>query len=1232
MKKIWGLMALLLFSGVTARAVTWSFDWGEAGHESEWAAVSNAMEQLEDTYNTYTTYNIHFNTIYSSGIPTAQSDYNGQIGFGGIINYRVAMHESSHYLGTGTIYEWTSMNHYRTAASGRAWNGTYAMNLRRAFDGPSERMGGDGMHYWPYGANYDSEGVDAPRMLGIIGAYRRDMGLDDQTIGIASGTYRLRNRVSTLTLDSLGVAVESSQVSQNDTTTADDNQLWVVTLQEGTPYFTIENVGNGLCLDSLTGTNGAAVGMTTLSTSPTDSQLWTLEPTDSFFFKIVNKANGRGLDTFGEAAAGSGLRQYDAAGNGSWNMQWTFKHPYAQTVPEAGVVSQGRPARCSSVDGAYYAEKGNNGVSENFDCSDRWTASGGSYPQWWHVDLGVEQPVTQVEVDWFPGGVFQYEVQVSSDGSSWTTVKDRTGNAQGGTTVDTLTDVFARYVRINITGTSGGGWAAFMECRVYNESEGSQLLSMNRPSTSSSEQIGNLAVNANDVDSTYTRWCASSSSFPAWWQVDLGEVQNVNRALINWFDDGGRTYQYRIEGSTNNVDFFTLIDRTGNTTSSSTADTFDGEARYVRITVTGSSSGWPSFYDAQIYSTAAVADMPPAAPTGLAASSDGLSVDLTWNANTEDDLTGYTVYRSLTSGSGYTALASNLTATSFADTDVSDSEIYFYVVTASDTNAFESSFSGEATAAIGTLGTIAYWDFNDSSLGAADGAAVPDSDSMGVWRTAAVDKSGNGNHLTSWDHAWAGFNWSTNSPQGDYSLIAAGTYPAAYTWSSQSGPSGFDVESVPLNDFTVEVLATTTGSGERTAVGRDARNVASATADRAAFYLKINGANHPAVVFVDENGTSVSLEATDITVANDDATWYHWVVVKDGEAVSLYVDGQLEASTTVSGLGALAKGTTSAAGSYHAGGWTVGRGLYAGGHTDRFYGHIDAVAISAEALAPDAFVISLDDTTAPAAPTGLVADAGDGSVGLSWTGGTEDDFASYTVYRSTASGSGYAALVSGLTTNVYSDSSVTNDTAYYYVVTALDDLANESDASAEVSATPADATAPAAPTGLAAVPGDGSVALDWNDSGEADFASYQVYRSISSRRGFVVIASGMTDSVYTDGDAENGATYYYRVTALDASANESVASGVVSAALVADVSPEEYHIAGYSAAEEGILSMTVSNTVPGHLYSVLTSDTLTPPVWTTNTVASGTGSNLVFDLTIDAASTNQFYKLDVQRQ
>ncbi|MEN8006038.1 MAG: PKD domain-containing protein [Candidatus Krumholzibacteriota bacterium] len=95
------------------------------------------------------------------------------------------------------------------------------------------------------------------------------------------------------------------------------------------------------------------------------------------------------------------------------------------------------------------------------------------------------------------------------------------------------------------------------------------------------------------------------------------------------------------------------------------------------------------------------------------------------------------------------------------------------------------------------------------------------------------------------------------------------------------------------------------------------------------------------------------------------------------------------------------------------------------------------------------------DTTPPAAPTGLAATAGDGTVALDWADNGEGDLDGYTVYRSTSSGGPYTALNGSLlTASTYDDNTVTNGTTYYYVVTASDLTGNESADSGEVNATP----------------------------------------------------------------------------------------------------------------------------------------------------------------------------------
>jgi hypothetical protein len=92
----------------------------------------------------------------------------------------------------------------------------------------------------------------------------------------------------------------------------------------------------------------------------------------------------------------------------------------------------------------------------------------------------------------------------------------------------------------------------------------------------------------------------------------------------------------------------------------------------------------------------------------------------------------------------------------------------------------------------------------------------------------------------------------------------------------------------------------------------------------------------------------------------------------------------------------------------------------------------------------------------PAAPTGLVATAGNESASLDWNDNSEPDMNGYNVYRSTTQGGGYVKLNSSLLLGSdYADNGLTNGITYYYVVKAVDDANQESVSSSEASATPA---------------------------------------------------------------------------------------------------------------------------------------------------------------------------------
>jgi hypothetical protein len=175
-----------------------------------------------------------------------------------------------------------------------------------------------------------------------------------------------------------------------------------------------------------------------------------------------------------------------------------------------------------------------------------------------------------------------------------------------------------------------------------------------------------------------------------------------------------------------------------------------------------------------------------------------------------------------------------------------------------------------------------------------------------------------------------------------------------------------------------------------------------------------------------------------------------------------------------------------------------------------------------------------------AAPTNVAAIAGDATVILTWTG--SNGATSYNVKRAVINGGAYTQVAFS-TSTTYTDTSVTNGTTYYYVVSAVDGE-GEGANSVQVSATPQAATAPpAAPTIQSAIPSNSKVALTWIASANA--SGYRLKRATINGGPYTQIAAPTSNS-YTDTSLTNGATYYYVVSAFN-SAGESANSAQVAA-------------------------------------------------------------------------------------
>jgi len=188
-----------------------------------------------------------------------------------------------------------------------------------------------------------------------------------------------------------------------------------------------------------------------------------------------------------------------------------------------------------------------------------------------------------------------------------------------------------------------------------------------------------------------------------------------------------------------------------------------------------------------------------------------------------------------------------------------------------------------------------------------------------------------------------------------------------------------------------------------------------------------------------------------------------------------------------------------------------------------------------------------------AVPKNLLAVAGDGSVSLSWDpvtmrsdGSVHQGFVGYVVYRGREPDKHDDAPLNKepVAVNNYEDATVANGKPYYYRVRTVDSPVRpwqESPDSNEVAATPLDKTPPAPPTGITVVPGIGRVFLTWTENREPDLSGYHVYRSLKAggepKR---LTDKPLNRTTFSDETVKQGATYYYSITAIDKSGNESV--------------------------------------------------------------------------------------------
>jgi hypothetical protein len=407
----------------------------------------------------------------------------------------------------------------------------------------------------------------------------------------------------------------------------------------------------------------------------------------------------------------------------------------------------------------------------------------------------------------------------------------------------------------------------------------------------------------------------------------------------------------------------------------------------------------------------------PTAPTGLAATVGSGTVTLTWNAG--GGATSYTVKRGAVTGGPYTTLGTvtSPSPTTYIDSGLTNGTTYYYVVSGTNqTGTSPNSAELPATPIVPpTFSSSATASPNPVTQGTSTTATVTVTDtantlSNGVVQVLALDAGGN----TVASQNFTGQSFTANQSR-------------KYTLALTPATSG---------TFTIEV------------------GVFSAT-----WQLWSWNSSAASIVVNSSLTFSSSATATPSTVAQGSSTTIAFSVTDTGTAsltngnveLQVFDSGGNAAVTNVWSGQNFTEGqkqqysyTWNVPGSQTAQAYTAMIGVFDGGWSTDYYWNSNGATITVTVI-PTV-------PAAPAAPTRLAATPGNGQVALTWTGSS--GATSYNVYRGTAAGAESAtALATGIGTNSYPDTGLTNGTEYFYKVAAVNaggtsPLSNEASATA----------------------------------------------------------------------------------------------------------------------------------------------------------------------------------------
>lgn len=220
-------------------------------------------------------------------------------------------------------------------------------------------------------------------------------------------------------------------------------------------------------------------------------------------------------------------------------------------------------------------------------------------------------------------------------------------------------------------------------------------------STLDSNQVAWKAFDHNTTNFNFGWQSSLTSSFPHWLMYEFNSAKKITKYSVTSSTNGnsiGAPKSWTFEGSNDGTNWTVLDTKTNQpnwTELEKRSYVINNSNAFLKykIVISSSSATTTSILELEMMESVTST---PSAPA-LSATAEKSKVELTWASIT--GATSYNVKRSTTAGGPYTTIGTNVTTTTYTDSNITSGTTYYYVVTAVTSNG-ESANSNEASAAI----------------------------------------------------------------------------------------------------------------------------------------------------------------------------------------------------------------------------------------------------------------------------------------------------------------------------------------------------------------------------------------------------------------------------------------------------------------------------------------------------------------------------------------------------